>query len=243
MAMTTDREGLWGSALDTLRCWDPEWAAACHAMSMGPWRARILDSRFLELVCVGLNASCTTQDGAAVRRHIRAALAAGATRDEILFVIKCATVVSVHALAVAAPIVVEEIGGDHMVGEPQEATPTPSCDALRAAGHWDDAWDPFLRLDPRWTEQFMTSGVGTYDTVLFSAKEIELLSIALDASVTHLYRPGIRRHIHTALAAGATPAEILTVLELCVGQGVQSANLAVPILEDELSRANTPVSI
>jgi alkylhydroperoxidase/carboxymuconolactone decarboxylase family protein YurZ len=241
--MVTDREGLWGSALDTLRGWDPEWAVACHAMSVRPWRSRKLETRFLELVCVGLNASCTTQDAVALRRHIRAALAAGATRDEIVFVIKCATVVSVHALSVAAPILVQEIGADGMVDDPQDATPTPSCDALRAGGHWNDAWDPFLQLDPVWTEQFMTSGVSIYQTDLFSAKEIELLSIALNASVTHHYTPGIRRHIHAALAAGATAGEILTVLQLCVGQGVQSANLAVPILDEELSRSHHPVSI
>jgi hypothetical protein len=31
------------------------------------------------------------------RRHIRAALDAGATRDEILFVLKCASVMSIHS--------------------------------------------------------------------------------------------------------------------------------------------------
>jgi len=203
-------------------------------MSVHPWWAGILDERFLELVCVGLNASCTTLDAAAVRRHIRAALAAGATRDEVLFVIKCATVVSVHALSVAAPILVQETEGT--TDEP-DANPTPSCDAMRAAGQWNDAWDPFLHLDPHWTELFMTSGASIYGTDLFSPREIELLSIALDASVTHLYTPGIRLHIQGALTAGATPAEILTVLELCVSQGVQSANLAIPILDDELSHS------
>lgn len=200
---------------------------------MRPWRSLILEQRFLELVCVGLNASCTTLDGEAVRRHIRAALDAPATRDEVVFVIKCASVVSVHAMSVAAPILESEIGDTGTA----DAIPTPSCDALRAAGQWNDAWDPFLRLDPGWTDEFMATGAAIYATDLFSPKEIELLSIALDASVTHLYAPGIRRHIRGALAAGATPAEIVTVLELCVSQGVQSVNLAIPILDEELSRS------
>lgn len=226
---------MWSPALDTLRSWDPLWAQACNSMSTDPWRAGVLGDRFLELVGVALNASCTTLDAAAVRRHIRAALTAGATRDEVLFVIKCATVVSVHSLSVAAPILAAEMA-DARVPEPETAPPTPSCDAIRTAGQWNDAWDPFLQLDPGWTEQFMSVGVNIYTANVLSPMEIELLSIALDASVTHLYTPGIRRHIHQALAVGATPEQILTVLHLCVNQGVQSVNLAVPILEEELAR-------
>lgn len=193
----------------------------------------VLDQRFLELVCVALSAACTSLDGVAVRRHIRAALATGATRDELLFVIKCSSLVSVHALSVAAPILVHETGA---AGESDRTLVTPSCDAMRAAGQWNDAWDVFLDLDPRWTERLMAAGLAVYTSDLFSAKEIELLCIALDASVTHLYAPGIRRHVAAALAAGATSAEILTVLELCVSQGVESINLAIPIVHEELSR-------
>ncbi len=66
--------------------------------------------------------------------------------------------------------------------------------------------------------------------------EVELLSIALDASVTHMYAPGTRRHIKNALKAGATMEEIMEVLKLCVVQGVQTFNLSLPILAEELER-------
>ncbi|AQA06101.1 hypothetical protein BVC93_03410 [Mycobacterium sp. MS1601] len=231
--MATDHDSVWGPALDILRSWDPQWADTCHPMSVHPWRSGVLDPKFLELVCVGLNAACTNLDGDAVRRHVRAALSAGASRDELLFVIKCASTVSIHSMSVAAPLLRHEL--DSQTAS-HELPSTPSCDAVRAVGKWNDAWDPFLSLDPCWTERFMAMGLAIYQTTLFSPKEIELLSIALDASVTHLYTPGIRRHINAALAAGATPAEILNVLELCVSQGVQSANLAIPIVDEELSR-------
>lgn len=52
-----------------------------------------------------------------------------------------------------------------------------------------------------------------------SARETELLSIAFDASYTHMYAPGTRRHIHNALQAGATMKEVMEVLKLCVGPG------------------------
>jgi alkylhydroperoxidase/carboxymuconolactone decarboxylase family protein YurZ len=68
-------------------------------------------------------------------------------------------------------------------------------------------------------------------------KELELLSVALDASFTHMYAPGTRRHIRAALGAGATAEEIMEVLKLCVVPGVQSlqaCNLGVPIVAEEL---------
>ncbi len=69
-----------------------------------------------------------------------------------------------------------------------------------------------------------------------SPKFVELLSIAFDASYTHMYAPGTRRHIKAALNLGASMEEIMEVLKLCVVQGVQACNLGVPILAEELAK-------
>jgi alkylhydroperoxidase/carboxymuconolactone decarboxylase family protein YurZ len=82
----------------------------------------------------------------------------------------------------------------------------------------------------------MARGVAIYASGVIPAKEIELLSIAFDASFTHMYAPGTRRHIKNALKAGATIEEIMEVLKVCVVQGVQACNLGVPILAEELQR-------
>jgi alkylhydroperoxidase/carboxymuconolactone decarboxylase family protein YurZ len=87
---------------------------------------------------------------------------------------------------------------------------------------------------PVWTDEFMACGGGIYKRGILSAKEVELISIAFDASFTHMYSPGTRRHIKGALTAGATVEEIMEVLKLCVAQGVQACNLGVPILAEEL---------
>jgi alkylhydroperoxidase/carboxymuconolactone decarboxylase family protein YurZ len=94
-----------------------------------------------------------------------------------------------------------------------------------------------LELDPMWTDQFMATGAGIYGSGVMPAKEIELLSIAFDASYTHMYAPGTRRHIKGALKAGATMEEVMEVLKLCVVQGVQACNLGVPILAEEMGRS------
>ena len=84
-----------------------------------------------------------------------------------------------------------------------------------------------LELDPLWTDEFMATGVGIYGSNVFKPKEVELLSVAFDASYTHMYAPGTRRHIKGALKAGATIEEIMEVLKLCVVQGVQACDLGV----------------
>ena len=185
-----------------------------------------------------LSAQCTNLDPEATRRHIRAALEAGATRDELLLVLKCASLGAIHSMSLGAPILLEEASAAGAALPDRSGVATPFCDRMRAIGQWNDAWDPFYALDPAWTDAFMATGAGIYGSGTLPAKEIELLSIAFDASFTHMYAPGTRRHIHNALAAGATIEEIVEVLKLCVVQGVQALNLGVPILAEELARSN-----
>ena len=231
-------DGPWDAALETLRAWDPEWAATCERMTTNPWRSGVLPRKLVELIGVGLNAACTNLNPDGTRRHIRAALAAGATRDEIVFVVKCATVMALHSASLGAPILLEEAKAAGAQPSAKPAVATPACDKMKAIGQWNTAWDPFYALDPAWTDAFMATGAGIYGSGTLPAKEIELLSIAFDASFTHMYAPGTRRHIHNALAAGATIEEIMEVLKLCVVQGVQALNLGVPILAEELARSN-----
>ena len=68
----------------------------------------------------------------------------------------------------------------------------------------------------------------------------ELIGIALDASCTHLYAPGVRRHIQRALKAGATREEITAVLQLASLQGLHSMCVGAPILLDELEANAQP---
>ena len=227
--------GPWDPALDKLREWDPKWAELCFRMSTNPWTHSVLPRKFIELVSVSLNAACTNLNPEGTRHHIRAALEAGATRDEILFVLKCGSVLSIHSCSQAAPIVLEEAKAANVQLTPRANTePTPACDAMRKIGQWNTAWDPFFELDPVFTDEFMAMGAGMYKSGIMTPKEVELLSIALDASVTHMYAPGTRRHIKNALKAGATLEEIMEVLKLCVVQGVQTFNLGLPILAEEL---------
>jgi alkylhydroperoxidase/carboxymuconolactone decarboxylase family protein YurZ len=205
-------------------------------MATNPWAHAVLPRKFIELVGVALNAACTNLNPEGTRRHIHAALEADATRDEILMVLKMASLLAIHSCSLGAPMLLEEAATSGAKAAEKPKIPTPACDKARAMGQWNTAWDPFVALDPGWTDEYMAAGGAIYSSGVFTAKEVELLSIAFDASYTHMYGPGTRRHIKGALAAGATPEEIMEVLKLCVSQGAQACNLGVPILQDELQR-------
>ena len=105
---------------------------------------------------------------------------------------------------------------------------------MRAAGQWNANWEPMATLDPVWTEQFMSMVSKPLNSGVLDARTFELIAIAVDASVTHMYAPGVRRHIRRALEIGVSPEEIAAVLQLTSSLGLHTMSLAAPILLEEM---------
>ena len=116
---------------------------------------------------------------------------------------------------------------------------TPLCDRLRDAGEWNPNWEPFYQLDPAWTEAFMAMGLKPMLSGALDPKVVEFIAIAVDASCTHMYGPGVRRHIRKALQLGATKEEITAVLQCVSVLGIHTMSLGAPILQEELAARET----
>src|SRR5580700_7388416 len=84
-------------AFEQLRAWDPVWADTCERMALNPWKHEVLPCKTVELIGLAINAACTNLNPEGTQRHIRAALDAGANRDEILMVLKMASLLSIHS--------------------------------------------------------------------------------------------------------------------------------------------------
>ena len=119
---------------------------------------------------------------------------------------------------------------------PTQTAATPVCDHLKKAGQWNPLWDDFQALDPAWTEKFMAMGVTPMSAGVLDPTTWEFIAIAVDASCTHLYGPGVRRHIRKALELGATVQEITAVLQAVSVLGIHTMSLAAPILIEESVR-------
>ncbi len=231
--MTSPITGPWNdTAFKILERWDPEWSEAVDRMTSNPWMGS-LDRKTVELVSLAVNAACTNLNAQGTRRHIRGALEAGASRAELLTVLKMASLTAIDACSLGALILLDEAKNAGEGAKVADAV-TPVCDQMKASGQWNTAWDMFHRLDPAWTEEFMSCVAPVYSSGVLEPRLAELLAVALDVSCTHAYAPGLRRHIKAALDLGATVEEVMDVLKLCVLQGVQSSNLGIPILDEEL---------
>jgi len=227
----------WGSSLDILKEWDPKGAELLLRVGTDPWTSGVLPRKEVELISLALHCACTNLNEAGTRRHIRGALDAGASREEVLLVLKCGAALAIHSCSLGAPILLEEMKAAGVKASNAPKPKTPACDVMREIGQWNAAWDPFYELSPLWTDGFFALAADIYQSGIFTPRFMELISIAFDASITHMYAPGTRRHIKGALHAGATPEEIMTVLHLCVSMGIQACATGLPILEEELGRA------
>ncbi len=119
---------------------------------------------------------------------------------------------------------------------------TPVSDAARARGEWNAAWDDAAALDPEWMEAFLAAGTLPLRRGILDPKIYEFLAIAVDAACTHMYAPGTRRHIAGALDKGATPEEVLAVLEAVAVLGIHSVSLGAPMLAEEMKKRGLSIA-
>jgi alkylhydroperoxidase/carboxymuconolactone decarboxylase family protein YurZ len=97
--------------------------------------------------------------------------------------------------------------------------------------------DPdFLELAERFTGHPWRNGV-------LDPKVKALVLLAVDAAATHRNAEGVREDIDLAMRHGATPQEIVEVLELTSTLGIHACNCGVPILLEELEAAGQGVDL
>ena len=110
----------------------------------------------------------------------------------------------------------------------------PATREQRESGDWNPIWDLMEEMDPDYLEAFLAFRAVPQKQGPLPQKVKELIFIAINAATTHLWAPGVRRHIQNALQAGATKEEILEVIQLTSIMGIHSVTMAAPILQEEM---------
>jgi alkylhydroperoxidase/carboxymuconolactone decarboxylase family protein YurZ len=108
---------------------------------------------------------------------------------------------------------------------------------VRNRGYWAEIWEEVLKLSPDFFEAYMELSSIPWKAGVLEPKIKEFIYIAIDASTTHLYRPGLQVHVRNALNHGATITEIMEVLELTSAIGIHTCTMGVPVLIEELRAA------
>jgi alkylhydroperoxidase/carboxymuconolactone decarboxylase family protein YurZ len=231
--------GTWGPEWDAVLDLDPEYLRAFTAFAAVPATQRHLDDATRALIALTVDAAVTHLHPAGIREHIRTALAAGATRAEVMEVLECTSTLAIHAMNVGVPVLVEVLAERGIRTGPAPLTPRQEqlkAEFTAARGYWNPTWDELLELDPELFAAYTDFSSVPWRTGSLSPKMREFVYIAFDTSSTHLYRVGLKLHIENALGYGATPQEILEVMEIASLIGVQSVAVAAPILIEEAER-------
>ncbi|MEX0284611.1 MAG: carboxymuconolactone decarboxylase family protein [Paracoccaceae bacterium] len=99
----------WNPVWDLMAEMDPDYLEAFLAFRSVPQKQGPLPQKTKELIMIAINAATTHLWAPGVRRHTQNALRAGATKEEILEVLQLTSIIGVHSMTMAAPILAEEL--------------------------------------------------------------------------------------------------------------------------------------
>jgi alkylhydroperoxidase/carboxymuconolactone decarboxylase family protein YurZ len=187
-----------------------------------------LDAATAALIGLGVAASLSALDSEGTRRHADAALAAGASAEQLSEVLMLVAGLGVHSLMQGArdlQAVLEERG---------EADDRPLDERRRRL--WDEHvgsdpyWEGFeqqvpgflealLRQSPESFEAFFAICAVPWRMGTLPARTKELIALATDSMPAHRYLPGVRIHVLGALRTGAGRVAI----EAAIGIGAAAA--------------------
>jgi alkylhydroperoxidase/carboxymuconolactone decarboxylase family protein YurZ len=179
-----------------------------------------------ELVLVAMHATATSLNGPATQRHVRRAIEAGASPLDVLDVLLTIAPGANHALYFAIPVLLKELKA---AGSPEAALPAPTPEAqaikeefIRTRGVWLEQREAIFRLMPKYFAALSQLASASWKDGSLTRKERELVALAIDCIVTHMFEPGLAMHIRCALEHGATRDEILEVFQLASLLGLET---------------------
>jgi alkylhydroperoxidase/carboxymuconolactone decarboxylase family protein YurZ len=101
----------------------------------------------------------------------------------------------------------------------------------RRRSYWADDWQLILELDAEFMAAYTDVSAYAVEHGGLDLRMRELIYVACGSQVTHQHPIGILTHGRNALRAGASPLELLAVMELVSTMGLATVQLAVEELE------------
>ncbi|CAM1503206.1 Fc.00g079820.m01.CDS01 [Cosmosporella sp. VM-42] len=222
-------EDAFRSGWESILSLSPELFAASLNIASVPRKKSNLSPKDQALISLAINSAATHLYSPGIRADITAALKEGASFYEVLEVVEIASAIGVHTVTAGVPILVEVLKEDgkfdeYVKKEYDEEQEKLKVNFTKIRGYWNPIWEDVLRLDPEFFQAYIQlSGVPWMK---------EFLYCAFDAATTHLYLPGLKVYMRNALGYGATPQEILEVLEIATLQGLHGPHQAMPIIAE-----------
>ena len=237
-----EKRGYWNEFWEGLLSLDPNFFEAYLKFSSIPWTNGVLEPKVKEFIYIAIDSATTHLYEPGLRIHIENAFKHGATKEEIMEVYQLTSVLGMHTCTVGVPILIEEMKKADIEQEfalnLNEHQTKLKEEFQENRGYWNEFWEGLLSLDPNFFEAYLKFSSIPWTNGVLEPKIKEFIYIAIDSATTHLYEPGLRIHIKNAFKHGATKEEIMEVFQLTSVLGMHTCTVGVPILIDEMRKAD-----
>jgi alkylhydroperoxidase/carboxymuconolactone decarboxylase family protein YurZ len=202
-----------------------------------------LDPRTAELIQLAVHAHVSLLNQERIEAHIGRAIDAGASVSELVETLVLTSAVGSHSLAVGVPILLEELAAVGLAPEetPLEAQRQRTRDRFTGSPvrprTWAPMWDAVLRADPDYFAALAAYLDAPWQHGTLGAVTKEFIYIAVDVTATHLFPSGLRGHIRSALELGASPAQIIAVMQVASTVADLSCAIGLPLVAMATSRS------
>jgi alkylhydroperoxidase/carboxymuconolactone decarboxylase family protein YurZ len=209
---------------------------AAYAKLEAASRRGALAQKERELIQIAVAASTAHLFVPGIRLHMQRAIDHGASREEILDVLRLASVIGIHSLIPAVELLVAELGGaDALAGEcttaERDRAAQLQSDFRARRGFWPEAWNNSALLSPAFLEAYAAYSSLPKQSACLPEWLRELILLAVDISPTHFHQIGARAHLQRALGSGATREQVLETIEIAALIGFNTCVTALPLLE------------
>ncbi|MFO1188278.1 MAG: carboxymuconolactone decarboxylase family protein [Alphaproteobacteria bacterium] len=232
-------KGVWAKLLEV----DTDFFEAYLDFTAIPTRHGYLEPYVRELLYIAIDISTTHLYEPGLRVHIRNALALGRSPEEIMEVYELTAAIGMHSMSMGVPALRDELkrAGREMKplsdGELSARQKELKAQFEREVGPCEGEWQQMLEMDPDFFKACLDFTAVPWRNGKLSPKIKEFVYIAVDAATTHLYEPGLKLHIRKALKLGATPQEVMEVLECSAVLGMHTIAMGLPAMLDEMEKA------
>jgi alkylhydroperoxidase/carboxymuconolactone decarboxylase family protein YurZ len=235
------RRGYWADDWQLILELAPEIMAAYTDLSAYAWETGSLDPKTREFMYIATTAAVTHIHPIGIRTHGRNALKAGATPHELVTVLALLAGLGIAGYLLAVDVIEQVSPGSAALRPcPAERFAELRAEYERVFGVWDGHAATAIRSDPEFFARFLTWAGAARVSGVLSPRVVALISIAANASVTHLDRAALAREVRAAMALGVSPAEILEVCNMTSGVSVHSLTIGVPIIAELMREESTP---
>jgi alkylhydroperoxidase/carboxymuconolactone decarboxylase family protein YurZ len=233
------RRGYWADDWQLILELAPEIMAAYTDVSAYAWENGSLDPKTREFMYIATTAAVSHIHPIGIHTHGRNALRAGATPRELVTVLALLSSIGMAGYVLAVDVLEEVQPGSTAI----RPCGPERFQQLRAEyetvfGTWDEAVAAAIRSDPEFFTVFLRWAGAARVSGVLSPRVVALISIAANASITHMDRATLTREVRAALALGVTPAEVLEVCNMTSGVSVHSLTVGVPIVAELMRDAD-----